>query len=95
MWGDADTQGYMIEKIRKRLSCLTTRNLLLAGTFLGVGALPCPDCGAPMIFHIWPIAGLLVIAQFVRKRNNKERGSEDPRILPPPLGTQLEKEDLQ
>ena len=27
----------------------------------GAGVLPCPDCGAPMIFHFWPIALILAL----------------------------------
>jgi hypothetical protein len=39
---------------------------------LGVGALPCPDCGTPMIFHIWPIAGLVLAVRAIKKRYREE-----------------------
>jgi hypothetical protein len=73
-------------QMRKWLAGLVSKNLLIAGMCLGVGALPCPDCGTPIIFHIWPIAGLMVIVQFIRKRNSNERTSEGSRNLPAPLG---------
>lgn len=37
----------------------------------GAGILPCPDCGAPMIFHFWPIALILALRNL---RKNKNQG---------------------
>jgi hypothetical protein len=71
--------------MRKRLTASTVKGMLLVGAFLGVGVLPCPDCGAPMIFHIWPIAGLLVVAQAIRKRRGKENKPPDKIIHSPPV----------
>jgi hypothetical protein len=79
--------------MKKWISSISLKGMLLAGTFLGIGALPCPDCGTPMIFHIWPVAGLLVIAQFVRKRRDKEREIENTQSLPVRFGTPLGEED--
>jgi hypothetical protein len=75
----------MIFGIRKRLTASTMKWMLLVGAFLGVGALPCPDCGTPMIFHIWPIAGLLVVAQAIKKQRGAEPKPPDPIIQPPPV----------
>jgi hypothetical protein len=75
----------MMVMIRKRLTASTMKWMLLVGALLGVGALPCPDCGTPMIFHIWPIAGLLVVAQAIKKRKGIERKPPDPIIHPPPV----------
>ena len=72
----------MISRIIKRFSAPTVKSMLFIGSILGIGALPCPDCGAPMIFHIWPIAGVLVFAQIIRKRNRKELNSSDHNISP-------------
>jgi hypothetical protein len=72
----------MIARIIKRFTAPTVKPMLFIGSILGIGALPCPDCGAPMIFHIWPIAGVLVFAQIIRKRNRKELNSSDPNISP-------------
>jgi hypothetical protein len=71
--------------MRKKLTASTVKGMLLVGAFLGIGALPCPDCGAPMIFHIWPIAGLLVVAQVIRKRKGKENKPPDSIIHSPPV----------
>jgi len=79
-----DSRDNLISSIRKRLTASTVKGILLVGAFLGVGALPCPDCGAPMIFHIWPIAGLLVVAQVFRKRKGEEHKTPEPIISPPP-----------
>lgn len=38
------------------------------GILLGAGLLPCPDCGAPMISHFWPLAALLTLRNILRKR---------------------------
>ena len=48
------------------------------GSLLGVGMLPCPECGTPLIFHVWPIAGLVLVVRIMRKRyQEKEQvGSE-------------------
>lgn len=41
---------------------------------LGVGMMPCPDCGTPMIFHIWPLAGLLILSKIIRKKTAGTKG---------------------
>jgi hypothetical protein len=63
--------------------------MLLAGGLLGVGALPCPDCGTPMIFHIWPLAGLLIVFQAMRKRMAAKRKPEDSLVPQPPADIQI------
>jgi hypothetical protein len=75
----------VISRIGKRFTASTVKGMLMVGAFLGVGALPCPDCGTPMIFHIWPIAGLLVVAQVIRKRKGEAHKPPDPIIHPPPV----------
>jgi hypothetical protein len=58
----------MIRRMYKRLTTSTARGWLLVGALLGVGALPCPECGAPMILHFWPIAGLVLVVQALKRR---------------------------
>ena len=41
----------------------------------GAGFLPCPDCGAPMIFHFWPIALVLALRN-LRKNKNLDQVDE-------------------
>ena len=38
---------------------------------VGLGLLPCPDCGAPMIIHFWPVAIVLAFRNLVRKKRQK------------------------
>ena len=45
----------------------TAKGWLIAGSLLGAGLIPCPDCGTPMIFHVWPLAGLVLLARAIRK----------------------------
>jgi len=49
--------------------------LIILGLF-GAGMLPCPDCGAPMIAHFWPIAAALWISNTIKKRLRKETDAE-------------------
>ena len=46
---------------------LNNRAVAWAGV-LGIGLLPCPDCGGPLAFHIWPVAALVWAYQRVRRR---------------------------
>jgi len=68
----------MIRRMYKRLTRFKTKWWLITGSLLGVGMLPCPECGTPLIFHVWPIAGLVLVARMMRKRyQEKEQvGSE-------------------
>ncbi len=38
---------------------------------IGAGLLPCPDCGAPMIAHFWPLAILIALRNLVRNKTKK------------------------
>jgi len=51
---------------RSRLK-LTNGWVALAG-LLGVGLVPCPDCGVPLAVHIWPVAGVIWLYRHVRRR---------------------------
>jgi hypothetical protein len=59
---------------------------LLSWTFivalLGAGALPCPECGTPLIWHLWPLAGLLLVARGLARRAGRTR-RPDPSCPPP------------
>jgi hypothetical protein len=35
---------------------------------VGLGLLPCPDCGTPMILHFWPIALVLTYRNIIKKK---------------------------
>lgn len=38
---------------------------------IGAGLLPCPDCGAPMIAHFWPLALLIALRNLVQNKIKK------------------------
>lgn len=40
----------------------------VAGIF-GVGLLPCPDCGLPLAIKVWPVAAVLWILHYFRRRS--------------------------
>ncbi len=61
----------MIERVRKRLAASTAKWWLSFGALLGVGLLPCPDCGAPMILHFWPLAAMMLALRAVKRRHRE------------------------
>jgi hypothetical protein len=48
----------------------------VAGVF-GLGFLPCPGCGAPMLWHLWPVAGVLALHTLHVERKKKQGQCED------------------
>ena len=77
----------MIRRINKQLAGSKAKWWLMMGGFLGAGMLPCPECGTPMILHVWPLAGMVLVVQAMRRRVQKEepRSSE---TAPVEAGTQ-------
>ena len=69
----------------KRIIRFKTKWWLMIGSLFGVGMLPCPECGAPMILHFWPLAGMVMIAQAMRKRTQKEGKEEQERSKTDPV----------
>lgn len=51
----------MFRLIYERLTKSTAKWWLMMGGLLGMGMLPCPECGTPMIFHVWPLAGIVLV----------------------------------
>jgi hypothetical protein len=70
-----------LRRIWERFTGATARWWLLTAALLGVGMLPCPECGAPVILHIWPIAGLLLVVRALKRRyrdkSPTEKGGEE------------------
>lgn len=56
-----------LNRLRKRLSGSAARLWLALLAFMGIGMLPCPECGTPMILHIWPLAGVVAMIQMLRR----------------------------
>jgi len=38
---------------------------------LGAGLLPCPECGAPLLWHFWPIAAVLALRNIIQERKQR------------------------
>jgi len=67
----------MIERMRKRFAASTAKWWLSIGALLGVGMLPCPDCGAPMIVHFWPLAAMVLALRAMKRRYRREQPPSD------------------
>jgi hypothetical protein len=72
----------MTRRMYKRLAKSTAKWWLIIGGLLGVGALPCPECGTPMIFHVWPIVGLVLAVRVLKKRYQEEDQQAVSKIVP-------------
>ena len=68
----------MPRRLYQRLSRATAKSWLTAGALLGVGLLPCPDCGTPMIFHVWPIVVVLIARAAKERRLKREQARSGP-----------------
>ncbi len=66
-----------VQRAWQKLRGALTRGWLLVGALVGVGILPCPDCGGPMIVHYWPIAALAVAFQTLRRRRRGKMSTEE------------------
>lgn len=55
------------------MSASAARLWLALAAFLGIGMLPCPEYGTPMILHLWPLAGLIAVAQALRRHYQVRR----------------------
>jgi hypothetical protein len=75
-----------IRRMWERLTGATARWWLLTTALLGAGMLPCPECGTPMLFHLWPIAGLILLVRVLKRRyrdvSPAEKGGEDESTAP-------------
>jgi len=66
----------MIRRMYKRLARSKAKWWLMLGGFLGAGMLPCPECGTPMILHVWPLAGMVLVAQAIKKRAQRKEPTD-------------------
>ena len=78
----------MIRRMYKRLTKSTAKLWLIMGGLLSVGMLPCPECGTPMIFHIWPLAGIVLVVRMMKKRY-QEKGQDGSEAAPAEPGTRV------
>lgn len=57
--------------MRQRWQLALNNRLIAWAGMLGVGLLPCPDCGLPLAIKVWPLAGLFWVFQRVRRRSER------------------------
>ena len=72
-------RGRVVRGWVERLTGTGKRWWLLVGALLGMGLAPCPECGGPMIVHTWPMAGLVVAVQTLRRRQRKRGAGGEER----------------
>ena len=61
----------MLHRFYMRLKGFSIKKWMATGGWLGFSLLPCPDCGTPLILHIWPIAiPFLLIRAIAKKYKN-------------------------
>ena len=41
--------------LRQKLARRFTSEWVVIGALLATGAMPCPECGGPMVLHTWPL----------------------------------------
>ena len=58
----------MIQRLYQHIKGSSIKGWMIIVGALGISALPCPECGTPLIFHVWPIAGLVLLARALKKR---------------------------
>ncbi|MGQ9851379.1 MAG: hypothetical protein ACUVSU_15135 [Aggregatilineaceae bacterium] len=87
--------------MRRRWQLALNNRLIAWAGVLGIGLLPCPDCGLPLAIKVWPLAGLFWVFQRVRRRSERHldlwlldgchhhehQPSESPAADQPPSGT--------
>lgn len=87
--------------MRRRWQLALNNRLIAWAGVLGIGLLPCPDCGLPLAIKVWPFAGLFWLYQRVRRRSERQldrlllngchdhehQPSKSPAADQPPSGT--------
>jgi hypothetical protein len=63
----------MIQRVYQRFKGSSIRVWMIIGGALGISALPCPECGTPLIFHIWPVALPILALRLLKKRYKEEK----------------------
>jgi len=50
----------------------------IVGMLLVTSAVPCPECGGPLVLHIWPLIALILVARGVAGRARPDDEREMP-----------------
>jgi hypothetical protein len=67
---------------------LTSWTVIVA--LLGAGALPCPDCGMPLAWHLWPLALLILGVRWIAHRKPARPAKPGAPVPPDQSGTPRE-----
>lgn len=67
----------MFTRLYRSFKNFSIKGWMIIGGVLGITALPCPECGTPLILHIWPIAIPILMVRLLKKRY-KITNSTDP-----------------
>jgi hypothetical protein len=58
----------MIKRLYQCFKGTSIKGWMIIGGLLGISALPCPECGTPLILHIWPLALPILVVRALKKR---------------------------
>jgi len=72
--------GEIMREVERIKASITRRWLKTIG-LLGAGLLPCPDCGGPLITHLWPLVLLLSVRKLFQHKNAAFRQGSTPKDL--------------
>ncbi len=50
---------------------LNNRMVAWAGV-VGMGLLPCPDCGLPLAVKLWPVAAVVALLGWIKRRSVRQ-----------------------
>ena len=67
----SDEARNIVERFRQMARGQSARWWTTIGALLASSAVPCPECGAPLALHIWPLVLLLVIARAMAGRRSR------------------------
>jgi hypothetical protein len=63
-----DSRGNLPGRLRRLVRGRTPGWWPIFGSLLASSAVPCPECGAPLALHIWPLLLLLVMVRALTGR---------------------------
>jgi len=61
-----------MQKLYAMLRWKLIKPWLGVASLFGIGFLPCPECGAPLLWHFWPVAAILAWRNLIRQKKAKE-----------------------
>ncbi len=77
----------------KRWRLAFNNRLVTWASILGIGLLPCPDCGLPLAVKVWPVAGAVWLFRRFRQQNERDldlllTAGLREQVTPHPAGTE-------